>query len=291
VLGRCHDLFCSENGEGSWLRYDVLIPAHGETVKQIENLLFSIFLQRSSSHKLSRIFLCTDNEDLQEAFSDQSAVSFIYQDPGLGKPDAFNRMLQEAQAEVCIQISADCIPASENTFHFLLNPLFAENVAAVTSAPEPSNSGFLFLPNIVWKCHCYVQPKLNAELYAFKRELLDPLPLGVVHDDAFIHAVLMRKGFQVVYEPRAVVFNSVPETLEEFYAQRKKNVIGNLQIINEFRLEIPKEMRLRALFLMSLEMMANLHGRLDHMRGRIPRGLIGYNLKSTKTVKLHENKN
>ena len=266
--------------------YDVLIPAHGESVEQLENLLLTLFLQKSPEHRLSRIFLCSDSPRIQEAFRDYAAVTFISQEPKHGKPDAFNRMLQEARAEVCVQISADCLPASERTFHYLLSPLEAAAVGAVTSQPEPLNIGFMFLPNIVWKCHAIVQPKLNAELFCFRRALMDPLPLDVVHDDAFIHASLVRKGFAVVYEPRAIIFNSAPESLEEFYLQRKKNVIGNLQLLTEFRLEIPRGMRFRSLLLMSLELLANLHGELDYVRGRVPRGLIGYSLKSTKEVKI-----
>ena len=268
------------------LRYEVLIPAHGESVKQIETLLLAIFFQRSVKHRLSRVFLCSDSQVTQEAFQDRSSIHFIFQKWKCGKPDAVNLMLAEAAADVCIQVSADCLPASENTFDYLLSSLSREDVGAVTSCPVPSNAGFMFLPNIVWKCHEYVQPKLNAELYAFKRKLVGPLPLSVVHDDAFIHAVLLRKGFQVVYEPRAMVFNSVPETLEEFYIQRKKNVIGNLQLLTEFRLEIPRAMRLRSLLLMSLELLANVHGQLDYVRGKIPKGLIGYNLETTKEVKV-----
>jgi hypothetical protein len=129
-----------------------------------------------------------------------------------------------------------------------------------------------------------VQPKLNAELFSFKRESIDLLPRTVIHDDAFIHSMLIRKSCHILYEPRAVVFNSAPKTLREFYGQRKKNVIGNIQLGREFKEFPPHGLRLRSLILMSLELLANAHGRLDYVRGHVPKGLIGYSLESTKEV-------
>ena len=146
----------------------------------------------------------------------------------------------------------------------------------------------MYLPNIVWKCHSYVQPKLNAELFAIKRTLIEPLPLHVIHDDAYIHAELVRRGYSVLYVQNAIVFNCAPTTLQEFYAQRKKNVLGNLQLTQYFKSNIPSGMRLRSLMLMSIELIANIHGRLDYVRGNIPVGLIGYNLKTTKEVKINK---
>ncbi len=251
------------------MNFDVMIPAHGESLQQLRNLIVCITLQKTPGWKLKDLFLCSDNLQINHAFSDVSSITFIS---------------QEARKGCCIQISADCIPASENTFHYLLEPLRAPGIGAVTSKPVPYQPGFMWLPDLVWRCHEFVQPKLNAELFSFKRQLVDPLPESVVHDDAYIHSMLLRKHAQVIYEPRAVVFNSAPKTFMEFYQQRKKNVIGNLQLGKQFQEESPKAMRLRALVLMSIELLANAHGRLDYARKHVPKGLIGYSLESTKEV-------
>jgi hypothetical protein len=261
-----------------------MIPAHAESLMQIRTLLNCIVFQRAPGWRLNNLFLCSDNEEIQDAFQDLSSVCFISQDHGRGKPDALNKMLLRSTSPYCIEISADCLPASEHTFKYILEPLRSPQIAAVTSRPEPYMPGFMWMPNLVWKCHHFVQPKLNAELFSFKKKYLDPLPGSLIHDDAFVHAMVLRKNGTICYEPRAVVFNSCPKTFSEFYQQRKKNVIGNLQLGNEFREFIPNSMRLRSLIMMSLELLANVHGRLDYARGKIPKGLIGYSLKSTKEV-------
>jgi hypothetical protein len=264
--------------------YDVLIPAHAESQWQLANLLLSIWFQRTPGWKLGKIILCSDNDEIAQAFSDRSNIEFISQPPNSGKPDAINKMLNVATSPICIQNSADCIPASENTYWFLLEPLVREYVGSVTSQPIPYEHGFMWLPDLVWKCHHFVQPKLNAELFSFWKHLLDPLPETVIHDDAYIQNIIARKGYSVTYEPKAIVFNSAPKTLREFYQQRKKNVIGNLQLPKEFNQNPPTMLRMRSLIMMSLELLANVHGRLDYARKKIPKGLIGYNLESTKEV-------
>lgn len=266
------------------INFDVLIPAHGESINQLENLVFAITMQRTKQFKLGKILLCSNNTKIEDYFNDKSIIQFIKQSSRLGKPDAFNRMLHESDAEFCVSESADTIPASQYTYQFALTPLINENVGAVTSNPIPINWGFLHLPFIIWRCHHFVQPKISGEMFAFRRELLDKIPLEIVHDDTYIHQIIATKGFKIIYEPRALVINRVSDSLGEFYSQRVKNVVGNLQIKEKFGCSPSDKMRFRLLVLMSVELLANVHGRLDYVRGKIPRGLIGYSLGTTKEV-------
>jgi len=270
-------------------KFDVLIPAHGESVSQIENLLHAIFRQDLESFKLNKIFLCSDQTTHINNFKHRCSITTIKQEANLGKPNALNMMLRQANSDICVQNSADCIPSSNWTYHFLLKP-FLNNplVGAVTCKPEPCDVGFMFLPNIVWKCHNYVQPKLCGELFSFKKKLISELPESVVHDDAYIHHILNAQGYRVVYASEAIVYNSMPKLFSEFYMQRKKNVVGNMQLGATFKVNPPRNLRLRSLILMGLELLANVHGRLDYVRGKIPVGLVGYNLKSTKEVDTNE---
>ena len=264
--------------------FDVMIPAHNESLRQLQELIMAITFQKVHGWRLGRLFICSDNPRIQKGLSGLAHLSLLSQAPGLGKPNALNMMYEKSRAFYALQNSADCIPASENTYQLLLDPLLNPVFGAVTSRPVSFEPGFLWLPDLVWKCHHFVQPKLNAELFSFKRSAVDFLPETVIHDDAYWHNMVVRCGFQVCYEPRAIVFNSAPKTMSEFYNQRKKNVIGNLQLEREFHQEAPSMLRLRSLIVMSVEILANLHGRLDYARGKIPKGLIGYSLESTKEV-------
>jgi cellulose synthase/poly-beta-1,6-N-acetylglucosamine synthase-like glycosyltransferase len=266
------------------MEFDVIICSHGESIEQLETLISSTILQKTKEFKLRRILLCSDDEKVKRKFEDYCTVTFIEQPSRLGKPDALNRLIEASESEIIVQESADTIPASEYTFYYLLSPFKDSTVGAVTSRPEPVNDGFMRLPSIIWKFHHFVQPKISGELFALRRGLIDAIPNEVIHDDTYIHKLISMKGYTVIYEPRAIVLNKVPETLGEFYLQRKKNVIGNLQIIEEFGELPPDKMRLRSILLMSIELLANVHGRLDYARGKVPKGLVGYSLKSTKNT-------
>ncbi len=266
------------------IKFDVLIPAHGESINQIENLLCAVHLQQTPHKKLGQILLCSDNKQIYRHFFHRSDLEFIYQEANRGKPHALNLLMSFSDSPICIQNSADCIPGSEQTYDYLLEPLENSIVGAVTSKPVPFNEGFISLPNIVWRCHEFVQPKLNAELFSFKKDLVGVLPETVIHDDAYIHYLILQKYYQVVYEPKAIVLNKTPESFGDFYEQRRKNVLGNLQLETQFGIKPIRFMRLRSLILMSLELLANVHGRLDYVRGKVPKGLVGYNLESTKEV-------
>ena len=241
-------------------------------------------MQQSSTFKLKNILLCSDSYPLQKYFRDRASITFVDQEPKKGKPDALNKLLDQATSIYCIQNSADCVPASPDTYHILLTPLLKPSVGAVTSQPVPTNEGFMHLPNIVWKMHNFVQPKLSAELFAFKRHAVTHLPVDVIHDDAYIHAMINSQNLEVVYEPNAIVLNAAPERCIEYYAQRKKNVVGNVQLAKQFNIDASSKLRIQALILLSIELIANIHGRLDYVRGKVPKGLVGYNLETTKNT-------
>lgn len=264
------------------IEFDVAICSHGESIEQLETLIFSTILQKTKQFRLGKILLCSCDSKVKRRFEDYCSVTFIEQPSRLGKPDALNRIIEASESEIIVQESADTIPLSEYTYYYLLSPFKDPKVGAVTSRPEPANSGFMGLPYVVWRCHHFVQPKISGELFAFRKDLVGRVPNDIVHDDTYVHRLILAKRHTVIYEPRALVLNKVPATLGEFYLQRKKNVIGNLQIMEKFNDLPPDKLRLRSIVLMSLELLANAHGRLDYLRGRVPKGLVGYRIESTK---------
>lgn len=151
------------------MNFDVAICSHGESIEQLETLIFSTTLQKTKDFKLGRILLCSDDKRVKKKFEDYCTVTFIEQPSRLGKPDALNRLIKASESEIMVQESADTIPISEYTFYYLLSPFRNSAVGAVTSRPEPVNSGFMSLPRIVWGCHHFVQPKLSGELFAFQK--------------------------------------------------------------------------------------------------------------------------
>ena len=79
---------------------------------------------------------------------------------------------------------------------------------------------------------CLEIPRLG-ELIAF-RKVFDEIPPDVAMDEAFVEALVIRRGLQVRYAPDAVVFNMGPETLGDFVKQRRRNHAGHLHLRDKY---------------------------------------------------------
>jgi cellulose synthase/poly-beta-1,6-N-acetylglucosamine synthase-like glycosyltransferase len=79
---------------------------------------------------------------------------------------------------------------------------------------------------------CLEIPRLG-ELIAF-RKVFDQIPSDVAMDEAFVEALIIRRGMQVRYAPDAVVYNMGPETVTDFVTQRRRNYAGHLYLKDKY---------------------------------------------------------
>lgn len=82
---------------------------------------------------------------------------------------------------------------------------------------------------------CLDIPRLG-ELIAF-RKVFDQLPQDVAMDEAFVEALVIRRGMRVCYAPDAVVYNMGPETVSDFVKQRRRNYAGHLHLKDKYGLQ------------------------------------------------------
>jgi biofilm PGA synthesis N-glycosyltransferase PgaC len=68
-------------------------------------------------------------------------------------------------------------------------------------------------------------PKLG-ELVAFKN-VLPEIPFDTAVDEACIEALIVPKGYALVYVPDAVVYNKGPDTVKDFLKQRRRIAAGH----------------------------------------------------------------
>jgi cellulose synthase/poly-beta-1,6-N-acetylglucosamine synthase-like glycosyltransferase len=92
-------------------------------------------------------------------------------------------------------------------------------------------------------------------------------------DEAFVEALVIRRGLQVRYAPDAVVFNMGPETVNDFIKQRRRNHAGHLHLKAKYGYEVssmesPRLFKLAldeiwgALRLIGFRVLASLEGML-----------------------------
>jgi biofilm PGA synthesis N-glycosyltransferase PgaC len=79
---------------------------------------------------------------------------------------------------------------------------------------------------------CLEIPRLG-EMIAF-RKVFDRIPPDVAMDEAFVEALVVRKGMQVRYAPDAIVYNTGPTTVSDFVRQRRRNHAGHLYLKHKY---------------------------------------------------------
>jgi biofilm PGA synthesis N-glycosyltransferase PgaC len=224
------------------IRCSVGITAHNEEAN-IGHLLETIRNQRLHQIEISEIIVvasgCTDRtEDIvrEHAAQDQRIRLFV-QEKREGKTSAINVFLANAKEKICVLESGDTLPhedAIENMVRMFEDPAVGMTGAHKVPVNTPEHiTGYLSHLRLKMEHQlCLEIPRLG-ELIAF-RKVFDHIPPDVAMDEAFVEALVVRRGLQVRYAPDAVVFNMGPETLGDFIKQRRRNYAGHLYLKEKY---------------------------------------------------------
>ncbi|MDX1523662.1 MAG: glycosyltransferase [Anaerolineae bacterium] len=222
------------------------ITAHNEEAN-IAQILDAMLNQRLHQVEISEIIVvasgCTDGTvDIVEAYVEQFPHIFLYvQEKREGKTSAINVFLQHAKADICVLESGDTVPhedAIENMVRMFADPAVGMTGAHKVPVNTPEHIvGFLSHLRLQMEHQlCLEIPRLG-ELIAF-RKVLEAIPPDVAMDEAFVEALVIRRGLQVRYAPDAVVFNMGPETVSDFVKQRRRNHAGHLHLKAKYNYEV-----------------------------------------------------
>lgn len=160
-------------------------------------------------------------------------VRLIEQERREGKASAINLFIRAASCPVLVMVSADVL-VDDGTFDVMLRHFGDPAIGMVGGHPTPVNGEASFLGHAVhlqWRLHDRIArqtPKLG-EIVAF-RNVLPGIPLDTAVDEISIQALISQLGYQLVYEPGAVVYNRGPATVRDFLRQRRRIYAGHLRV-------------------------------------------------------------
>ncbi len=295
------------------IRCSVGVTAHNEEAN-IGKLLQSLTEQELRNVEIAEIIVvasgCTDRtEDIvREWCQREPRVRLLVQKAREGKPAAVNLFLREAREDICVLESGDTLPGPD-TIENLVCP-FADPTVGMTGAQKiPVNApedvvGYLSHLRLRMEHElCMEIPRLG-ELVAF-RKVLEHIPPDVAMDEAFVEALVIRRGMEVRYAPEAKVYNKGPTTVGDFIRQRRRNYAGHLHLkrkygyrvssLDTWRVlrigldEVWKAVRviLYLIWLASLELLARVLGAYDYyIRGR--KHVVWDMAWTTKSVELQK---
>lgn len=224
------------------IRCSVGITAHNEEAN-IGQLLQAMLAQKLHKTEIVEIIVvasgCTDRtvEIIRSYMEKDRRIRLFVQEKREGKTSAVNVFLQHARESICVLESGDTMPQEdsvENLVCMFENPAVGMTGAQKVPVNVP-NHIIGYLSHLRLKMEhqlCLEIPRLG-EMIAF-RKVFDRIPPDVAMDEAFVEALVIRRGLQVRYAPDAVVFNMGPETLGDFIKQRRRNYAGHLYLKDKY---------------------------------------------------------
>ncbi len=224
------------------IRCSIGITAHNEEAN-IGQLLDAMLRQELKQVGISEIIVvasgCTDctTDIVRQYAARDPRIILVEQATREGKTAAINLFLERARESICVLESGDTVPGPATIENLV--KLFEDPCVGMTGAQKiPVNVpehivGYMSHLRLQLEHQlCLEIPRLG-ELIAF-RKVFSRLPPDVAMDEAFVEALVIKRGLQVRYAPDAVVYNMGPTTLGEFVMQRRRNYAGHLHLRKKY---------------------------------------------------------
>ena len=214
----------------------------------ISQALVCLCSQQTRSARLSSITVvasgCTDRtaQLVRSAASGDPRIRLLELPVREGKAAAVRAFLASLSGEdVVVLAGADTRPRP-GALEALLRPFADAAVGMTGGRPIPLNPRCGLANTSVhalWRLHHEVsllQPKMG-ELVAF-RNILPDFPTNTAVDEATVEQTMSRAGYRIVYVPEAEVEMRGPDTLREFFRQRRRIHAGHLSLFDATRYRV-----------------------------------------------------
>jgi cellulose synthase/poly-beta-1,6-N-acetylglucosamine synthase-like glycosyltransferase len=232
------------------MNVSIVVPAYNEA-SNIERLLAALLGQRAERSRIVEVVVvasgCTDDTaQVARDFSrGRPGVHVHVQERREGKVAAINAYLKirDPRAEVVVVCSADLEPAPDVVDRMVQHLADHPGVGMVGARPVPDNDASQLVGRMVkllWEMHHRISldvPKMG-EIVAFRAMLVEYVSELSVVDEASIEDIVRAKGYDLGYVPEAIVTNHGPETLAEYFEQRRRIARGHYWLDFAFGYEV-----------------------------------------------------
>ncbi|MEO0110926.1 MAG: glycosyltransferase family 2 protein [candidate division WOR-3 bacterium] len=164
-----------------------------------------------------------------------------------GKAKALNRGIWESNGEIIVCIDSDCV-ITKNSLIYGVRHFQDEKVGAVAGNVKIWNQDKLFVKlqaleymeglNFTRQALGFLN-KVNivpGAIGFFRREVLEKVGLyngNIYAEDCDLTLRILKAGYKVVYEPKAVVYTEAPESINCLFKQRYRWTRGILQAVRK----------------------------------------------------------
>lgn len=216
------------------IKTSIGIMAYNEEAN-IGRLLERLVAQKTKEVRISEIVVvasgCTDGtEDIVREKAKKNKkikIKLLVQRKREGKASAINFFIKRETSPILVMISADVLPAP-GTIEKLVTPFKDKKVGMTAAHIIPVNKPDTFMGYYIytfWQLHHEVAKKSfkAGELVAW-RNVIKGIDPKTSTDETNIAALILKKGFETVYVPKAIVYNRGPENLGDFIKVRRRHL-------------------------------------------------------------------
>jgi biofilm PGA synthesis N-glycosyltransferase PgaC len=232
------------------MNVSIVVPAYNEAAN-IRRLLTSLLSQETKFARIVEIVVvasgCTDDtaEVARQFVRGRPGMHVHVQERREGKVAAINAYLKmrDPRAEVSVVCSADVDLGPDVVEKLVIFFRDHADVGMVGGRPVPNNDGSKLVGRMVkllWELHHRVSlevPKMG-EIVAFRGLLVEYVSELSVVDEASIEDIVRAKGYKLGYVPDAIVTNHGPETLADYFEQRRRIARGHYWLEFAFGYEV-----------------------------------------------------
>ncbi len=249
------------------------------------------FLSKEKSSKEILVVACGEDNTISAARSFRKRIKNLRvfeEKQRKGKASAVNVILKNAKGKVIVFIDSDTLPIAGGTS--LLAKRVRGNMVAVSGRPRVKIKNWEdSLRGIIWDMHHILlqnyNKKISASFCAIKNGVIKKIPSNVINDDAFIIASLLKRGYEIGYEPRAIAYMNNANNLRMYLERRRRIARGYHQLTEfGFNSSVPVRILVKVLFtylktrknfldtilVVLLELLANFLAVFDTLVGRTP---------------------
>ncbi len=164
-----------------------------------------------------------------------------------GKMAAINRVMPKTTGEIILFSDANNL-FSSHAIKELVKPFIDSSVGAVTGSKNiiKGDGALGESEGLYWRYESFIKEMetrlgcctaVAGEILAVRKSLFQAPPDQTINDDFYIAADLIKRGFQVVYEPKAKSFECVSATAADEVKRRARIIAGRYQALaNSHRL-------------------------------------------------------
>jgi poly-beta-1,6-N-acetyl-D-glucosamine synthase len=237
----------------------VVLAVHNEG-KTIVDKCRNLLAQDYPENRLHIVIVSdgsTDSTVEQIRLLEQPRILLLEYKPRRGKAWALNLGVAQARGEILAFVDARQTLAP-NGIRCLVENLEDPEVGAVSGELQlVRGNEFGSAVGAYWGYEKWIR-RTESEidsvcgatgcLWAMRKSLFRPLPEGIILDDVYLPMEVVRQGYRVVFDSRAMAYDRPSQNAELEYQRKRRTLLGNYQLLRAFPWILTGENRIRFQF-------------------------------------------